>query len=43
MTLSQIIDCQTGEIKNVDTETGKVIEIIQPATVTEEQPTNNGE
>jgi hypothetical protein len=37
--IQQIVNCQTGEIKNVDTETGEEI-IIQPA---QEQPTNEGE
>jgi hypothetical protein len=38
--IEQIVDCQTSEIKNVDTETGEEV-IIQPAQ--EEQPTNEGE
>lgn len=38
--IEQIIDCITGEIKNVDTETGEEI-IIVPAII--EQPTSEGE
>lgn len=29
--IEQVIDCQTGEIKNINTETGEEV-IIQPAT-----------
>ena len=37
MALKQIINCTTGEIVNVDSETGEVVEVIQEATNGEEE------
>jgi len=35
--IEQIIDCKTGEIVNVDSETGFVVEVIQEATTNGEE------
>lgn len=37
MTLKQVINCTTGEIINVDSETGEVVEVIQEATTNGEK------
>lgn len=35
--LKQIINCETGEIVNVDSETGETVEVIQEATTNGEE------